>query len=70
MKAISKNKEILKKNPRISEKLVEKFEALDRELQKFGVDTKPKYSMTRLSGAVAFSTYLIVAAEKIFAFAE
>ena len=54
MKAISKNKQIIKNNPQISEKLVEKFEALDRELRKFGVDTKPKYSITPPLGGGGF----------------
>ena len=54
MKAILKDKQVIKKNPQISEKLVEKFEALDRELQKFGVDTKPKYSMTPPLGGGGF----------------
>ncbi len=54
MKVISKNKELLERNPRISEKLVEKFDMLDRELQKFGVDTKPKYSLTPPLGNGSF----------------
>ena len=35
--------EILKKNPRIDLKLVRHQEELERELEKFGVDIKPKF---------------------------
>ena len=54
MKTMSKNQQLIKHNPRISEKLVEGFEALDKELKKFGVDTRPKYSVSPPLGGCGF----------------
>ena len=37
---------VLASNPKIDKRLVESFERLERELQKLGVDTKSKYTLS------------------------
>lgn len=38
--------EILRRNPMVDPDLVERYEKLELELHRLGVDTKPKYNIT------------------------
>ena len=38
--------EILRRNPMVDPDLVERYEKLELELRRLGVDTKPKYTIT------------------------
>ncbi len=38
--------DILKKNKRINQNLVQKHDALEKELKKLGVDTAPKFRLS------------------------
>ena len=40
-----KKAEILKTNPKIDPVLVERYETLDSELRRLGIDTKPKFNI-------------------------
>ena len=37
--------EVLRKNPKVDANLVKQFQKLESELQRLGVDTKPKYTI-------------------------
>ena len=37
--------EALKRNPRIDKSIVQKYQELEKKLEKLGVDTRPRYSL-------------------------
>ena len=38
--------EVLKRNPRIDKSVVQKYQELEKKLEKLGVDTKPHYTLS------------------------
>ena len=45
-KPLLAEKEILKRNPRVSKDLVERFKKLESELRALGADTRPKFAIS------------------------
>ena len=39
-------REVLKRNPRIDKSVVQKYQELEKKLEKLGVDTKPHYTLS------------------------
>ncbi len=39
-------REMLKRNPRIDKGVVQKYQELEKKLEKLGVDTKPHYTLS------------------------
>ena len=38
--------EVLKRNPRIDKSVVQRYQELERKLEKLGVDTRPHYTLS------------------------
>ena len=56
MKKINKEL-IVKKNSKIDKSLVKKFESLENQLRKLGVDTKPKFNIEHPLGGKRLHLY-------------
>ena len=47
--------ELIKNNPRLSKTVINQYDALERQLEKLGVDTQPRYTLSSPFDQTAFN---------------